>query len=99
LQAESAGLGTEYGDQLLEKAITLAGRERIPVADPLREAKAILTDALSHNPQHDDACAARRFAEHNGYLPAGHPAWKSAPPCDCWVSRLASFLKSEQLES
>jgi hypothetical protein len=72
---------------------------KLPVADSLREAKAILTEALCHNPQHDDACEARRFAEHNSYLPPSHPAWKSAPQCDCWVSRLASFLKSDQLES
>lgn len=72
---------------------------KLPVADSLKEAKAILTDALCHNPQHDESCKARRFADHNRYLPASHPAWKSAPPCDCWVSRLAGFLKSDQLES
>ena len=33
---------------------------RLPVADPLKEAKAILTDALCHNPQHAETCKARR---------------------------------------
>jgi hypothetical protein len=67
---------------------------KLPVADPLKEAKAILTDALCHNPRHDEACEARRFTEHNGYLPASHPARKSAPACTCWVGRLANWLKN-----
>ena len=71
---------------------------KLPVADPLKEAKAILTEALCHNPQHDDACEARRFAEHNSYLPASHPAWNSQPACTCWVGRLAGWLNNN-LES
>jgi hypothetical protein len=67
---------------------------RVRVADPLKEAKALLTDALCHNPQHDDACEARRFAEHNSYLPANHPARNLQPACNCWVGRMAEWLKS-----
>ena len=37
LQAEGAGIGTEYGGQLLEQAIILARSERIPIVDPLKE--------------------------------------------------------------
>ena len=67
---------------------------RLSVVDPLREANVIFRDALCHNPQHDEACAARRFAKHNSYLPASHSAWKSAPACTCWVGRLANWLKN-----
>ena len=65
-----------------------------PVVDPLKEARAILTDALCHNPRHDDACEAQNFAEHNSYLPASHPAWNFQPACTCWVGRLAGWLRN-----
>jgi hypothetical protein len=67
---------------------------RVPVAAPLKEAKAILTEAICHNPQHDDACEARNFAELNRCCPPAHPAWKLQPACNCWVGRLAEWLKN-----
>ena len=94
VQAEGAGIGTEYGNLLIQQAISLARRERIPVSDPFNEIRSILTDALSRYPQHDEGCVAWRSAQHNGYLPASHPCWKLQPPCTCWVGRLAEWLKT-----
>jgi hypothetical protein len=67
---------------------------KLPVADPLKEAKAILTDALCHKPDHDENCAAQAFAVRNRHCPCTHPVWKAQPPCTCWVGRLANWLNN-----
>lgn len=91
LQAEGAGIGTEFGNQLLEKAIALA---RIRVPNPLKEAKEILTDALGHVGRighHTAECAAQAFANNNRCCPPNHPG---QPACTCWVGRAADWLKN-----
>jgi hypothetical protein len=68
---------------------------KLPVAAPLKEAKAILTDALCDpGLQHQANCAALVFTNKNWHCPPAHPVWKSAPACTCWVGRLAEWLKN-----
>jgi hypothetical protein len=67
---------------------------KLVVADPLREARAILTDAFCHTPQHDEDCEARSFAQLNRCCPPAHPAWNSMPACNCWVGRLGEWLRN-----
>lgn len=68
----------------------------IPVSNPLKEAHTLLVEALCHEPKHDENCAGQNFANKNRCLPANHPAWKSAPACNCWVGRMAEWLKENQ---
>ena len=77
-----------------EHAGAVVGAVKPSVADRLKQAKAIVTDALCHNPRHDESCAALSFALKNRCLPANHPTWKHAPACNCWVGRLAEWLKN-----
>jgi hypothetical protein len=65
-----------------------------PVADPLKEAKAILIDVLWHTPQHDEGCEARSFAQLNRCCPPAHPVWNLQPACNCWIGRLGEWLRN-----
>jgi hypothetical protein len=82
-------------DQAANEHAGAVGAIKLFVADPLKEARAILVEALCHNPQHDTDCKAQAFTIKHRCLPGTHPTWKSAPACDCWVSRLASWLKND----
>ena len=71
-----------------------AGR-RLLVADPLKEARVVLTEALcSRNLRHDEKCVALNFIEEHRYCPPAHPIWKEQPCCNCWVGRMAEWLKN-----
>lgn len=71
-----------------------AGR-RLLVSDPLKEARKILTDALcSRSLRHDERCVMWVFTAHHGSFPPAHPIWKERPACNCWVGRMAEWLKN-----
>jgi hypothetical protein len=78
-----------------EFALGQAAPQSIPlsVADPLKEAKELLTQALIHS-QHAEDCRAQAFVDRNHHLPANHPGWKAQPVCTCWVGRLAAWLNN-----
>jgi hypothetical protein len=94
---ESAQAGGMNNSDSHEFALDQASRPAvsIPVADAHKEARAILVEALCHHPQHDESCWGEQFAKLNRSLPPSHPAWKSAPACNCWVARLAAWLKND----
>jgi hypothetical protein len=60
----------------------------------LASAKVMLKVAVAYSNGHGEGCPAGRFWQSNKHLPSNHPAWRSAPECDCWVRDVKAFLKS-----
>jgi len=96
--AAQAG-GMNAGDShefALDQASRLAPAVSIPVADPLKEARDILVQALccvGASGRHSENCEAEKFANRNRHCPPNHPAWKVAPKCSCWVGSAAAWLQ------
>jgi len=62
----------------------------------LKEARAIMINALCASPKHHEDCVGQKFSDHHRNMPPGHPVWKGAPKCSCWVGQMAAWLNDHQ---
>ena len=73
--------------------LTQPAARRLPVADPLKDARSVLTDILCDpGLRHQEYCRAGKIAGCHRTYPPAHPVWKEQPPCNCWVGRVAAWL-------